>query len=65
MPHEINYFWLKAGVDWQRAALGLAFQTRQSQIQAFAAWQAMFSDIQRDMWDCWIGRFGGGVPIDG
>jgi len=64
MYEEMNNFWVKATLDWQRAAVGLALQTQQSQLQALNDWQSSLNGIYRDMWDRWICRFGGGVPID-
>ncbi|WP_286565373.1 hypothetical protein [Variovorax brevis] len=64
MPDDISTLWVKTAFDWQRAALGLALQTQQGQVQALCAWQDAAGEIYRDMWDRWICRFGGGVPID-
>jgi hypothetical protein len=34
------------------------------QFQALSAWQAAATAMQREWWDEWVCRWGGGVPID-
>lgn len=34
------------------------------QWEALLAWQRSLADFQRDLWDQWACRFGGGAPFD-
>ncbi|MEJ8850678.1 hypothetical protein [Variovorax rhizosphaerae] len=52
-------------LDWQKACASLMLQGQQNQLQVLAAWQKAMQDVQRDLTDRWICRFGGGVPLDG
>jgi len=56
---------LHLALDWQNAFAAQLLQAQQNQFQLLAAWQKAMEDSQRDLWDQWICRFGGGVPLDG
>lgn len=49
---------------WPTACANLALQAQQSQWAMLASWQGMALSAQREWWDGWIARFGGGVPLD-
>lgn len=49
---------------WPAACATWMLQVQQEQFRAMATWQEMMSAAQRDWWDGWIARFGGGVPLD-
>ena len=40
-------------------------QAQQIQLQMLTAWQRPFAAVNQELWDQWVVRFGGGVPIDG
>ena len=56
---------LQGVLDWQNAFAGLWLQAQQNQLQILAAAQRAVEEGQRDLWDRWVCRFGGGVPLDG
>jgi hypothetical protein len=39
-------------------------QAQQSQLDALLAWQHAFVSVNQELWDEWVCRWGGGVPID-
>jgi len=49
---------------WPNAYATIALQTQQSQLAWLASWQEAAMTAQREWWDGWIARFGGGVPLD-
>ncbi|MDR6537590.1 hypothetical protein [Variovorax soli] len=52
-------------LDWQTAIIQSLMQAQQMQLQMLAAWQQPFATVNRELWDQWVCRFGGGVPLDG
>ena len=56
---------MQSMLDWQKAYAGLYVQAQQNQFQVLATWQKAMQEAQRDLWDRWICRFGGGIPLDG
>jgi hypothetical protein len=52
-------------IEWQASAAGTLLEAQQRQTQILLAWQKSVADIGQDLWDRWICRFGGGVPLDG
>jgi hypothetical protein len=52
-------------LDWQAACGASVLQAQQIQLGMFAAWQQSAQAVQQELWDQWISRFGGGVPLDG
>lgn len=53
-----------AMLAWPTACASIAWQTQQTQLNMLASWQEMAMSAQREWWDGWIARFGGGVPLD-
>ena len=51
--------------DLQNAILQGLMQAQQVQLQMLTAWQQPFAAVNQELWDQWISRFGGGVPLDG
>lgn len=49
---------------WPTACASIALQAQQSQLAWMASWQEAALGAQREWWDAWIARFGGGVPLD-
>lgn len=45
--------------------IGVWLRTQQLPLTAMLAWQQSMVAVQRELWDEWICRWGGGVPIDG
>jgi hypothetical protein len=56
---------LRAALEWQAAFAGALLQAQQRQCQVFLAWQKSMAAVGQDLWDGWVCRFGGGVPLDG
>ena len=52
-------------LDLQNAILQGLVQAQQAQLQMLTVWQQPFAAVNQELWDQWISRFGGGVPIDG
>jgi hypothetical protein len=56
---------LRSALEWQAAAVGTLLQAQQRQAHILLAWQKSMAAIGQDLWDRWVCRFGGGVPLDG
>jgi len=41
------------------------FEAQRMQMDALLCWQQSIVTMQKDVWDQWAVRYGGGVPIDG
>jgi len=52
-------------LEWQAAVIESLVQAQQAQFQMFTAWQRPFAAVNQELWDQWVCRFGGGVPLDG
>ena len=52
-------------LDLQNAILQGLMQAQQVQFQMLTAWQQPLAAVNQELWDQWISRFGGGVPLDG
>ncbi len=52
-------------LDWQAAIIESLMRAQQIQLQMLTAWQRPFAAVNQELWDQWVVRFGGGVPIDG
>jgi hypothetical protein len=52
-------------LDWQTTMIEGLMRTQQIQLQMLTAWQRPFAAVNQELWDQWVVRFGGGVPIDG
>ncbi|RZL92730.1 MAG: hypothetical protein EOP82_09340 [Variovorax sp.] len=57
--------YLLSALDWQRAFVDSLTQAQRNQYQMLAAWQKSLCAVNQDLWDQWVCRFGGGVPLDG
>jgi hypothetical protein len=44
--------------------VGALFSLQREQLDALLRWQLMLIDMQREAFDQWVCRWGGGVPID-
>ena len=49
---------------WQSTGVSMALEAQQLQWKLLLNWQDAVGSMQRDWWDGWIARYGGGVPID-
>ena len=49
---------------WQSAGVSMTLEAQQMQWKLLLNWQDTVGSMQRDWWDGWIARYGGGVPID-
>ena len=56
---------LRLALEWQAAAVGTLLQAQQRQAQILMMWQKSMAAASQDLWDRWVCRFGGGVPLDG
>lgn len=52
-------------LDWQAAFIENLIEAQRFQLQILAAWQQPCAAVTQELWDQWVARFGGGVPIDG
>ncbi|GAA4339159.1 hypothetical protein GCM10023165_18290 [Variovorax defluvii] len=52
-------------LDLQTAVIDSLMRVQQAQLQMLTLWQQPFAAVNQELWDQWICRFGGGVPIDG
>jgi hypothetical protein len=52
-----SLWWSSLAAPWLEA--------QQLQWEGLAAWQRTFAAVQKDIWDQWVCRYGGGVPLDG
>ena len=41
-----------------------AMQAQQAQLEALMAWQQSIAALNKELWDEWVCRWGGGAPID-
>lgn len=57
--------YLRSALDWQNMFTQGLMQAQTNQLRLLSAWQQSLVAINQDLWDRWICRFGGGVPIDG
>jgi hypothetical protein len=57
--------YLKATLLWQRACLDAWTLTQRYHFENLAAAQRAIEAFNQDLFDRWICRFGGGVPLDG
>jgi hypothetical protein len=64
MPNLMGDGILPSMLAWQSACTAMALQAQQEQLKLLSSWQGMASNFQRELWDSWIARFGGGVPLD-
>lgn len=57
--------YLMSALNWQSLFADSLMQAQRNQYQIYAAWQKSLSAVNQDLWDRWVCRFGGGVPLDG
>jgi len=57
--------YLNVVLDWQRSMLDTWMLTQRNQFENLAAWQGAIEAFNQDLFDRWVCRFGGGVPLDG
>jgi hypothetical protein len=62
-PFRDDY--LVSVLDWQRAFFNTWIEGQRNQFQVLNAWTNAFKDVNQELWDEWVCRFGGGVPLDG
>ncbi|SDE46907.1 hypothetical protein SAMN05444679_12345 [Variovorax sp. CF079] len=71
MPNETSTVYslrdgyLRSALEWQGALTEALMQAQRSQLQMVSAWQTSLGAFNQDLWDRWVCRFGGGVPLDG
>lgn len=54
----------QAALDGPAAFARALIEVQQAPLQALFAWQCSLAAIQQELWDEWVCRFAGGVPID-
>lgn len=59
------YGGLQPLLDWQAAWTEGLLQGQRLQLQMLGAFQQPFAAVNQELWDQWVARFGGGVPLDG
>ncbi|VTU22129.1 hypothetical protein [Variovorax sp. PBL-E5] len=57
-------YW-RSMLAWQALLAENLMRVQCSQLDMAMAWQESLRAIQQEMWDQWVCRFGGGVPLDG
>jgi hypothetical protein len=57
--------YLTAGLDWHKAVLANWGVLQRIHWETLAAWQTAVEAFNQDLFDQWVCRFGGGVPLDG
>jgi hypothetical protein len=50
---------------WQSALVRFLMQAQRNQYQVLAAWEKTVGTVNQDLWDQWVCRYAGGVPLDG
>ena len=63
IPPQNGFFQL--ALDWQAAFMENLLQAQRSHYQMLAEWQQSLAAVNQELWDQWVCRFGGGVPLDG
>ena len=63
LPSLVGDGILPSILAWQSACAAMALQAQQEQLKLLSSWQGMAISFQRELWDSWIARFGGGVPL--
>jgi hypothetical protein len=51
-------------LTWVRSCADFLVLTQQAQVDVLLTWQQTVAAIQQEMWDEWVSRWAGGVPID-
>jgi hypothetical protein len=64
-PFPNPYVGIQPVLDWQATVVESLMQAQNLQLQMLAAWQRPFAMASQELWDQWVARFGGGVPLDG
>jgi len=55
---------LQSAFEMQAAFAENLMQLQRRQLEIVAAWQKTVNDVGQELWDEWVCRFGGGVPLD-
>ena len=56
---------LPAASVWWSSLAAPWLEAQRLQWEGLVAWQRTLATVQKDVWDQWICRYGGGVPLDG
>ena len=51
--------------DWPTAFAESLVQGQRVQLEALISWQQSVAAFHQELWDAWVSRWAGGVPIDG
>jgi len=54
----------ESGADWMTSMTQGILEAQRLQWDTWTAWQQSLLAFNRDLWEQWACRFGGGVPID-
>lgn len=71
MPNETSTVsslrdgYVRSALEWQGALTEALMQAQRSQLQMVSAWLTSLGAFNQDLWDRWVCRFDGGVPLDG
>ena len=57
--------YVQAALDLHRSFVDSIMQLQSNQCRIWAAWQKSLAAVNQELWDLWLCRFGGGVPLDG
>jgi hypothetical protein len=63
LPHRDGYPW--SIFAWQTALGDRVMQAQRNQHEILTAWERWLGAVNQDLWDRWVCRFGGGVPLEG
>jgi hypothetical protein len=64
-PSTLADGFVRSALDWQATLVHQMMDLQDTQWRSIAAWQRLLCEANQDLWDRWICRFGGGVPLDG
>ncbi|MDP9927938.1 hypothetical protein [Variovorax paradoxus] len=64
-PEPSGNGYLQSLMSWQMLLGRSLMQAQCGQWEMMAAWQRSIGNVQRELMDQWICRFGGGAPLDG
>jgi len=50
--------------EWGSVVLAVALESQRIQMEWLSKWQRSLLGMHGEIWDWWISRFAGGVPLD-
>lgn len=55
---------LPPAFEWAADAAAVLLLAQRLQLDSLIAWQQSLTAVQQELWDEWVCRWAGGVPID-